>query len=210
MGWNPLKDTFKFLDPNAPADAANEYEKKNVQKQLAELDKGSAAQNLMLGKAKSSLLAQLPVQRKAFQDARANLALTADRQARTLQDREKSALATGQGQVFRAGGVGSNLGGLVSRGIRGDTTRAMQRLDEIFQRHFAELGIGEADAQGQLAGAIAGINAQQGRGAFQTGLAKSSAISGQQFIPPQGFGGYLDLAGKVAKTGASFGIPGLS
>lgn len=209
MGWNPIKDTFKFLDPNAPADEANAYEAKNTKNQLAAITAGGAAQDVGFGKAKAGLRSQLPIARKAFADARANLALTADRQTRTLMDREKSALATGQGQVFRAGGVGSNVGGLVSRGIRGDTTRAMQRLDEIFQRHFAELGIGEADALGQIQSQIAGMSAAQGRGGFQTGLAKANAIGGQQFIPGGGIGPWIEQAGKVAKIAASFSGAGV-
>lgn len=206
MGWNPLKDVTDFLDPNAPAKEANKFEKDRLKKLLALIEGEKSNQGIQFGKAESAVRSQLPIQRKIAADARANLALTADRTKRTLLDREKAQLATGQGAAFRAGGIGSNVAPLVSRGVRGDTTRAMQQLDDLFAQHFGRIDAQEADATSQLYNQIAGL--KTGRAA--SGLALTgqavNAQGSQQLYPSGGAGAWLDLIGKGAKAGASLGL----
>jgi hypothetical protein len=195
----------KFLDPNAPAQAANAYEKKNTAQQIASLNAGAGAQSIGFGKAEATLRKQLPLVAKNAQDQKDNLALTADRARRTLLAREAPAMAMGNGQVFRAGGVGSNLAPLVSRGVRADTTRAMQQLDEMFQQHAAEIGNQQLAQTIPIYNGIAGIQQNAGNAQAQLGQNQAAAISGQQFIPNGGIGSWLELLGKGAKAGASFG-----
>ena len=206
MGF--LKSVGNFLDPNAPAREANKQEAKTLKELLALFDAQGTQNNLAFGKAESNVRAQLPLVRKAFGDANANLALTADRQRRTVLAREAPAMAGANAQVFRAGGGASNLGSLVSRGVRGDTTRAMQSLDDLFQQHFSQNAIGQAQGLGSVYDQLGNLQvgkAQAGMGITQ---GKAAAISGKQHFQSGGFGAWLELIGKAGKAYSSFGSGG--
>lgn len=194
-----------FLDPNAPAKEANKFEQERLAKILGIIDAERSNQGVQFGKAAALTRRALPITQKAFGDARANLALSADRQQRQLQQNEKSNMAQAQGQVFRAGGIGSNLPGLVSRGVRGDTTRASLALDDMFQRHFGQLGLAESDAVGQIYNRLAALKQGEAQGGLAlTGMA-ANAQGGQNFYPSGGAGAWLDLIGQGAKVGAKLG-----
>lgn len=204
MGFS-LSSIGDFLDPNAPGKAVNKYEKENTQKQIASLNAGAGVQGIQFGKAEATLRRALPLVAKNAQDQRANLALSQDRAARTLLAREAPALAGANNQVFRAGGVGSNLGSLASRGVRADTTRAMQQLDDMFAQHFGQIGNNEIAQTLPIYNGIADVQQGFGNSQAQLGQNQAQAISGQQFTPNGGIGKWLELAGKGAKAATAFG-----
>lgn len=206
MGF--LKDYGNWLDPNSAAREADQQEGKTLKELLALFDAQGTQNNLAFGKAESNVRAQLPLVRKAFGDANANLALSADRQRRTVLAREAPAMAGANAQAFRAGGGASNLGSLASRGVRGDTTRAMQSLDDLFQQHFSQNAIGQAQGLGSVYDQLGNLQvgkAQAGMGITQ---GKAAAISNRQHFQSGGLGAYVDVFAKAAKAYATFATGG--
>lgn len=186
-----LSDGGAFIQSRDAAKQIDSFEKERLAKLLGHVKAGEAVQGTAYGKAESALRAQLPVVRKAAQDARANVALTADRRARELREGEKALMARGQNQVYRAGGVGSSAGGLVSRGVRSDTTRAMNQLDELFATTFGQFAQNEAAQTGQIAGGIAQNKQAFAQSAMQLMQEKLAAEAGKQNAVNPHFGGAL-------------------
>lgn len=206
MGF--LKKLGGFFDPNQPAKDANKFERERLEKMLAMVEASRGRQGVMFGRAEADLRSQLPIVRKAYQDANANVARVGDRQARTLLDREREMQAQARNLAFRRGGAGSNLRPLVSRGVRSDTTRALAEMDRVFADQYGQNAVGQANALAGVYGGLGGLNVQ--RAGADAGLTQAAmqAQGSQQYFPSQGFAGWLKLAGDVGKTVASFAAPG--
>jgi hypothetical protein len=186
-----------FISGDSAAKRGNKYEEQLLARLMGYIDQEGGNQALQYGKAEAALRGQLPVIRKAAKDAQANLALTADRRARQLQQNEQASLAQGAGSVYRAGMSNSNANNLVSRGVRSDTTRAMQNLDELFQQSFNQIGQQEVGQLGGVAGGIAQNKQAFADSALELMRKKLEAESGREnFIRPNQLG-----AGLTAESG---------
>lgn len=163
---------------------------------------GESTKGVKIGAAKAQAInkQQIPLINKAADAASGNALKLAENTKRTVLDNQGSKLAESQQQLGGRGFGGSNLALLAERGVRGDTTRTLQSIDEFFANLSGQI---ERQRVGDVAG-IYGQNANLSMRGAEEGAQLNSTlmqlISEMQQAPkkPSGFQQALGVAADAA------------
>jgi hypothetical protein len=177
----------------------------NLAQILGTLNQAQAESRIGYAKAGAQLDAQVPAIQKAYKMQGENLRYLADKSHGIAQQQGLANQARAQAQVQARGGGASNLATLATRGVTGDTNRALAQIDELAGQHFGDLARGEAGALSSIAGQKANLTAQ-GTNA-QTSLygSMADAYGNQQFVPKKNIWDVLGAAAPIVGTFAGLG-----
>lgn len=159
---------------------------------------GSSA--LGFAKAKATSSKGIPLINQSFDKAQANALRLADTTKRTLLQNEPGRVSASNMELGSRGLDNSSLGRLASRGIRGDTTRALQSIDDFFTAQSNRMETQRAGAISSIYQQNAGFDAAGGSEQAQLKTALAQMISQFQQAPkkPDAFTQALGFAGDAA------------
>lgn len=155
---------------------------------------------LGFAKAKASAGKQIPLVNETFDRASANAMKLAENTKRSVLEREPGRVAAGNMDLGRRGFGNSNLANLQSRGIRGDTTKALMEIDDFFTSTLNRLETNRASALSDVYGRQGSFDAAGGSEQAQLKTALASMISQFQQAPkrPNDFQQALGFAADAA------------
>jgi len=157
--------------------------KQQLAQVLALLGQAKTDTGIGYAKAQAEQRRALPLVNKAYADASANTLKLAENSKRAILANQPARLAGAQMGVDATGYNNSNIGHLASRGIYGDTSRALQQLDDLYAQHLNQIGVQQANDVAGLMSGQAGLIAQGANaGADITGQ-MASTIAGVQHVP---------------------------
>lgn len=172
----------------------------NLAQILGTLGEAQAQSKIGYAKAGAALDAQVPAVQRAYKMQGENLRYLADQSHQIAQRQGASNQARAQAQVQARGGGASNLATLATRGVTGDTNRALAQIDQLAGQHFGQLAQGEASDLSRIAGQKANLTAQ-GTNA-QTSLygSMADAYGNIQFQPKKNIWDILGAAAPIIGT----------
>lgn len=188
---NFLKKAFKATtDPFGIASGAldafkqpKDPGKEQLAQVLALLGQAKQETGIGFAQAQAAQRRALPLVQKAYGDASKNTMALAESTKRRVMANQPAALKTAEMGVNARGWNNSNINALAARGIYGDTTRALQQIDDLYAERLSALGLQEAQDVAAIQSGQAGLIAQgAGAGADLTG-SMASTIAGVQHVP---------------------------
>jgi len=171
--------------------------KKQLAQVLALLGQAKGESGIGFAKAQAEQRRALPLIKKSYADANANTLKLAENTKRTVLANQPARLAGAQMGVDATGYNNSNIGRLASRGVYGDTARALQQIDDLYAQHMNQMGISEAGDLAGIQGNLAGLQAQGTNAASGLTGQMASTIAGVQHVPKKTI---YDLLGTAAQA----------
>lgn len=167
---------------------------------LGTLKQAKGESDIGFAKAGAALDEQVPAIKRAYKFQGENLRYLADQTKDRVQQNQTSQIARTNAQVNAAGGGSSNLRPLATRGVVGDTNRALSQIDELFAGHFGDLATGEAGDLSRVAGQKANLIAQGVGSRNSLYGAMADAYGHQQFTPKKNIWDVLGAAAPIIGT----------
>lgn len=164
-------------------DGPDDITKKRIG-EIYRLFSGAEGQSsLGYAKAAATNAKQIPLINKSFDTAQANAMKLAENTKRNIMSNEPGRMGAASMELGDRGMDNSNLMRFASRGVRGDTVRALQSLDDFFTTNSNRMETQRAGALGSVYSQNAGYDAAGGSEGAQLKMALAQMIGQFQQAP---------------------------